>query len=196
MAIQPMLGYVRELLARVLQPGDVAIDGTVGKGQDTLFLAEQVGADGQVFGFDIQASALELARQRLAAAGLTERVTYFQESHARMKELVPQDVHGRVKAITFNLGYLPGGDLTIVTTEASTLPALQAALDLLMVGGVLTVMLYAGHAEGKVESQVVQEWASGLDTSEAHVLSYRFLNQRNDPPVLLAIEKRKGKSRP
>ncbi|MBL0386761.1 methyltransferase domain-containing protein [Tumebacillus sp. ITR2] len=186
MVIKPMLAYVRTLLTEVLNEGDVAVDATVGNGHDTLFLAQLVGESGRVYGFDIQAEALASARARLEEAGVAERAAFFLESHAEMREFVPAGV----KAVTFNLGYLPGGDLSVVTTEASTVPALQAALDLLVPGGILSVMLYAGHDEGKVESEAVLDWAHHLHKKEAHVLMYRFWNQKNSPPILLAIEKR------
>jgi 16S rRNA C1402 N4-methylase RsmH len=186
MLIKPLLAYVRELMSSVLQEGDAAVDGTVGNGNDTLFLARLVGASGTVYGFDIQAAALEAARTRLAEDGVADRVTLLQTSHADMRDHVPQGI----KAATFNLGYLPGGDRSIVTTEQSTLPALQAALDLLAPGGVLAVMLYSGHAEGERETEAVLQWAHQLDSKQAHVLMYRFWDQKKSPPILLALEKR------
>lgn len=190
MIIRPMLRYVRELLSEVLQPGDLAIDATVGKGSDTLFLAERVGESGRVIGFDVQEAALEKARTRLVEAGLPGRVELKLESHAAMRDAVPLEWHGRVKAVTFNLGYLPGGDPEVVTVAESTLAALKAALELLATGGVMTVMLYSGHEQGKAETRAVLEWAEGVELERAHVLLYRFLNQQNDPPVLIALEKR------
>ncbi|KEO82842.1 class I SAM-dependent methyltransferase [Tumebacillus flagellatus] len=187
MVIKPMFSYVRALLAEVLREGDVAVDGTVGKGHDTLFLAQSVGDTGRVYGFDIQEEALAAARTRVEEAGVAERVVFFQESHERMREFVA----GPVQAAMFNLGYLPGGDPSVVTTTGSTLPALEAALELLAPGGILTIMLYRGHEEGEAESEAVLEWAHALDTRRCHVLLYRFWNQKNSPPLLLAIEKRR-----
>lgn len=189
MVIKPILAYVRTLLADVLQEGDLAVDGTVGNGHDTLFLAQAVGDSGRVYGFDIQEAALASARARLQEGQVAQRVTLLQESHAQLREFVPDGV----KAVTFNLGYLPGGDKSVVTMEESTLLALRAALDLLVPGGILSIVLYAGHDEGKLESEAVLNWAQQLDQKEAHVLMYRFWNQKNSPPLLLAIEKRAGK---
>ncbi|MFD2171811.1 class I SAM-dependent methyltransferase [Tumebacillus lipolyticus] len=190
MVIAPLLRYARELLSIALSPGDVAVDATVGNGHDTLFLAERVGPTGRVIGFDVQEMALERARERLADAGVLERVELRQMSHALMSDGVPEDWRGRVKAVMFNLGYLPGGDRAVVTESASTLAALQAGLDLLAPGGVMTVMIYSGHQAGKAESSAVLAWAESLEQTKVHVLLHRFLNQKNDPPVLLALEKR------
>ncbi|TCP55693.1 putative rRNA methylase [Tumebacillus sp. BK434] len=191
MIIRPMLRQVRELVAEALQPGGLAIDATVGKGSDTLFLAERAGESGRVIGFDVQEAALEKARARLAEAGVAERVELMLVSHAAMQNAVPADWHGRVRAVTFNLGYLPGGDPAVVTEAESTLAALDAGLELLAPDGVMTVMLYAGHEQGKAETQAVLRWAEEVELERAHVLLYRFLNQRNDPPVLVALEKRR-----
>ncbi|MDP3333279.1 MAG: methyltransferase domain-containing protein, partial [Methylococcaceae bacterium] len=59
-----LVNVAHELLAERLQPGDIAIDATVGNGYDTLFLAEQVGETGKVFGFDIQHAALQEAQEK------------------------------------------------------------------------------------------------------------------------------------
>jgi len=191
MVLSPLLAYVREVLTRVLQPGDRAVDGTVGNGHDTQFLATVVGPTGQVVGFDVQAAALASAQERLAAAGVAERCTLVLASHAEMQVHVPADWRGTVRAVTFNLGYLPGGDKAVVTTAQSTLPALQAALDLLAPGGVMTVALYVGHPGGAAEADAVLQWAQSVPQETAHVLQYRFLNQINHPPMLLAFEKRR-----
>lgn len=190
MVLRPLLGYARDLLSSVLQPGDVAVDGTVGNGIDTLFLAEQVGADGRVFGFDIQEQALLNARQRLSEGGVSERVELVLESHAKMRECLPEEWHGKVKAVTFNLGYLPGGDESVVTQESSTVAALQAGLELMAPGGVMTVMVYVGHPEGKDEASAVMQWAEALERKDADVLLYRFLNRKSEPPVLVVVEKK------
>jgi SAM-dependent methyltransferase len=190
LVIRPLLRFVRELLTSALLPGDIAVDATVGNGHDTLFLAERVGESGRVFGFDVQEAALLQAKRRLGDAGVLERVELMLLSHARMREAVPLELHGRVKAVTFNLGYLPGGDKSVVTKTESTIEALCAALEILAPGGVVTAMLYSGHPQGKEESRAVLGWAEQLDQSKVHVLLYRFLNQKNDPPVLVALEKR------
>lgn len=193
LTLKPLLGYGKEILSKVLEPGDIAVDATVGNGHDTLFLATCVGADGQVYGFDVQEEALASAKARLGEAGVLERVTLWQAGHEQMGERLAMH-RGQVKAVTFNLGYLPGGDKERVTVTSTTLPALEAALDLLAPGGLVTAMLYSGHPQGKEEAQAVLEWAKGLDQKRAHVLLYQFWNQKNDPPVLLAIEKRNSPS--
>jgi len=186
-AMYAVLDFAHHLTTRALEAGAVAVDATVGNGHDTLHLAEAVGADGRVYGFDIQPLALKRTQQRLATAGVAERVFLHEASHATLAGTLPAEVHGHVGAVMFNLGYLPGGDHSITTTPDTTVRALQQALTLLHAGGVVTVVLYTGHPGGAAEARAVTDWAAALDQEAVQVLSYRFLNQVHAPPALLAL---------
>lgn len=186
-AMYSVLDFAHHLTVSALDPAGVAIDATVGNGHDTLHLANAVGPGGRVYGFDIQWRAIRRTRRRLAAAGVGERVVLHHASHADMLHHLPPEIRRRVGAVMFNLGYLPGGDHAITTTPEATLEALQQALPLLRTGGLVTVVLYTGHPGGAGEAQAVTDWAAGLDQATVHVLSYRFINQMNAPPQLLAL---------
>ena len=54
-----LVNIAHDLIRDILRPGDIAIDATIGNGHDTVFLVEQVGSSGRVFGFDIQQSAID-----------------------------------------------------------------------------------------------------------------------------------------
>lgn len=190
MVFDDVLGFAKELTTRVLSPGSIAIDATVGNGHDTLFLARTVGSEGQVFGFDVQPQAIDRTRARLAEAEVLDRVTLIQSGHEQMDRHLPSAAQKRVGAVMFNLGYLPGSDKSTITTPDTTLPALNHALRCLKPGGIITVVQYVGHPGGKEEAQAVDTWAETLDPQQGQVLSYRFVNQRNDPPRLLAIERK------
>lgn len=191
MGFVSILGKAHRLVAERLASGEPAVDATVGGGADTLFLAKQTGPGGIVFGFDIQLEAIERAKARLEAeTGPVARVEWLHRSHAEMRAAVPAEQHGKIAAVMFNLGYLPGGDHRIVTRPETTLAALEAALHLLRPGGIITAVLYSGHAGGKEEADAVLAWAAALPQNECQVLHYRFLNQRNHPPELVAVEKR------
>lgn len=143
-------------VAAVLGPGDWAVDATLGNGHDCLLLAEQVGPGGRVFGFDVQAEALHRSQQRLDLAGLAARVTLIRAGHERMVELLPERSRGRIAAVMFNLGYLPGGDKRIVTRAATSLTAVEQALGLVRPGGLVSVLVYVGHPGGAGELQALQ----------------------------------------
>ena len=188
------MGYAHQLVKERLHPGDRAIDATVGNGNDTLFLAEQAGRQGLVYGFDIQQGALDRTRERFTRSGRSmDNVQLILDSHARMAEHIAPVDHGRIAAAMFNLGYLPGADTSIITTAASTIPALNAALALLRPRGILTIVLYPGHEGGNAEASAVEAWASELPQTSAQVLCYKLLNKHARAPYLLAIEKTQAK---
>lgn len=87
-----------------------------------------------------------------------------------------------------NLGYLPGGDQTLITLPETTLTALQQSLDLLVVGGRLAVTVYPSHAGGAEEAQVVDVFFGNLCRDLWQVLLLRAYN-RSDAPYLLVAER-------
>lgn len=181
-----ILPFAHDLLRRALQAGDCALDATAGNGHDTLLLAQCVGAHGHVYAFDVQARALAATQARLQQAGLLDRTTLIADSHAHLQ----QHVAVGLKAAVFNLGYLPGSDKTVVTQPTSTVSALEQALDLLLPGGVLVVVIYHGHSGGAAEQQAVEQWCTTLDAQRALAVRYQLVNQGGQPPYVLALEKR------
>ena len=172
-------------MAQVLRPGDLAVDATMGNGHDTERLAELVGPEGRVIAFDIQAQAVESTRARLEAAGLLDRVTLVQDSHANMAAHVSQPP----RLIAFNLGFLPGGDKQVTTLLDSTLTAVRAAMALLQPGGMLLVCCYPGHAEGQRELDALRDFFAAVPPQAFNILEHRFLNAGLGAPVCFAAEK-------
>jgi len=152
----------REAVREVLRPGDLAVDATVGNGHDTLLLARLVAPDGQVIGFDVQRRAIEQTRARLAEAGLEARVALLHCGHEHMSTRVPPSWADAVGAVMFNLGYLPGSDKTLVTGAATTVAALDQATRLLRVGGIISILVYRGHAGAHSEATAVSDWMGSL----------------------------------
>jgi ubiquinone/menaquinone biosynthesis C-methylase UbiE len=189
MHLLPALAVSHRLIRQAVKPGDVAVDATVGNGHDTCLLAELVGPNGQVFGFDIQPLALSRAAERLREKRLADRVQLCLAGHERLREHIPDEHHGAVRAVMFNLGYLPGSDKTVKTKAETTILALQASLDVLAPGGIISVVIYSGHPEGKTEQEALYQWASQLDQRTVQVAVYQFLNQTGNPPSLMALEK-------
>ncbi len=172
-------------VAEILRDGDMAVDATAGKGRDTLFLARLVGPRGRVYAFDIQQEALEGTAALLAQNHMVKRVTLISAGH----ETMASHVEGPVAAVMFNLGYLPGGDRSIVTRPESTLRGLAAALQLLRPGGLVSLVLYPGHAQGQKEKTELLNYCSGLNSSGFGVMHTRLLNRGEVPPELLMVIK-------
>jgi tRNA G37 N-methylase Trm5 len=182
--IQRPLTMARTIIASRVSDGAQVIDATAGNGHDTLFLARLVGDRGRVFSFDIQQEAIQQTRQRLEAENILDRVSLIQHGHEQMNLFV----HEPVAAVMFNLGYLPRGDHFVVTRPESTVGALEASLKILCRGGIITVVLYTGHIGGREEHDAVLKFCQKLNQKDYTVLSYKIINQINDPPVLLVIE--------
>ncbi|MBA4602281.1 class I SAM-dependent methyltransferase [Thermoactinomyces sp. AMNI-1] len=189
MILPSILQSAHQWAAKVLVPGGIAIDATVGNGHDTLFLAQQTGPDGQVFGFDIQKQAIDNTYKRLVHNNQHHQVKLFHCSHHQMQEKLPEQLGGNVHVVMFNLGYLPRGNHQLVTKPDTTLKALEAAIYYLMPGGLCTVALYTGHPGGQTESDQVIRWASSLPSRHYQVMWQQFVN-RHQAPSLLIIEKR------
>jgi len=173
------------LVKQRLQPGDRAVDATVGNGHDTLFLASCVGATGRVDGFDIQEAAIANAREQI---GDSPPVSFHLCGHEEMETVVTPGV----KVVMFNLGYFPSGDKTVITRPDTTLPALAASLNLLAIGGLLTIVVYPGHPGGNDEALQVGKWVTALDPDLFRAVHYGPAGSSapSPSPYLIAIERR------
>lgn len=175
-----------KIVAANLPAGGTAIDATVGNGYDTVFLAERVGKEGLVYGFDIQQTALESARTRLEQAGLLARVNLKQAGHETMLDHLGDNPQNKINTVMFNLGYLPGQDKTVITRTNTTLEGLNAAVQLISTDGLITVIAYPGHEGGKPEMMAIIDWFQQL--GKLFVVDTIYLDDRS--PRLFAITKR------
>lgn len=182
--MQLILDFAKELMLSHLKEDGIYVDFTMGNGHDTLFLAQQH-PKGMVYAFDIQEQALSHTKALLAEHGITSGVTLILDSH----EQFPHYITAPIDIGIFNLGYLPGADKTVTTQTQTTLQALEAALAALSETGILILVLYPGHPEGKRESEAVEAFCRALSGSNYNVIKYDFINKQN-PPYLLAVEKR------
>ena len=79
-------------------------------------------------GFDIQKQALEHTKERLKRDNCPENYQLLLESHENMDVYAEEET---VSCITFNLGYLPGGDHSVATRADSSKRAVESGLKLL-----------------------------------------------------------------
>jgi Putative rRNA methylase. len=89
----------------------------------------------------------------------------------------------------FNLGYLPGGDKSIITLTDSTLTALTAAARLLAVNGIITLLAYPGHLGGDMETDQVEHWCKQLDSEQFAVETLYSAEPKDTAPRLFVIYK-------
>ena len=167
-----------------VKEGSVVADFTMGNGHDTLFLSKTVGENGKVYAFDIQEAAVESTAKLLKEEGAPVNYTLICASHHRAKEFINEPT----SAGMFNLGWLPGGDKSITTLRETTLPAIEAAIELLEKGGGILIAVYPGHAEGKAEGELIEETLSKLDRKKICVSKFCIINSPTSPFFFL-IEK-------
>ena len=113
-------------------------------GYDFIILARTVAS---VAASSALVASLDNTAQRLEAAGLAARAELIFDGHQNMAAHVPCGV----RAVMFNLGWLPGAQHIVTTKTSTTLEAVRAAAELLMPGGVMTICVYPGHEEGRCE---------------------------------------------
>lgn len=178
----------------IVQKGDTVVDATCGNGNDTLALLKMVAdetARGRVYGMDIQDSAIESTSSFLKMSVDDDHqqglVKLFPICHSRMEEIVPKDAP--VRLVAFNLGYLPGGDKTVITVPRTTELALQAASRILSSGGLISVLVYIGHPGGRDELDVVESFASNLPVDTWATCKLQMVN-RPIAPVLILLNKK------
>lgn len=180
--LQRILPAAKSFIEEIVNPGDVTVDATCGNGHDTLFLSDLV-PDGHVYSFDIQSEALNNARTTIN----NDNVSFINDGH----ENISRYVKDPVKAGIFNLGYLPGGDKSITTMYETTIAAINNLFTLLTIGGRIVIVVYHGHDSGKIERDALLQSLASWPQDAAQVLQYQYINQKNNAPFLLIIEKLK-----
>jgi len=182
------LGHL--LWKNLVKPGDLAVDATCGNGSDTIFLAELVlkGTQGSVIAIDIQNKAIENTKARLLQE-LTPitipQIEFICNCHSQLANILGKR---KPKLIVYNLGYLPGYDKSIKTTQETTLQSIQAGLECLDEHGAISITCYPGHAEGAVEEETLINFSKQLDPRKWRTLFCRFTN-RTLAPSLILIQK-------
>lgn len=166
--------------------GDICIDATAGNGNDTQVLCELVGETGKVFAFDIQEQAVENTKLRLVKAGLSERAEVVLESHVKMGKFAEE---GTVSCITFNFGYLPGGDHNLATKKDTSIEAIYEGLRILKKGGMMSLCIYSGGDSGFEEKDAILNELKKLDGKKYLVIASEYYNRPNNPPIPVLIIK-------
>jgi len=186
--VKGILDYAHDLLEESLLPGELAVDATCGNGYDTLFLAHLVRNSGKVIAFDVQEQAIK-ATEEVLKENNRSNVTLIQNSHEFISDYL-QDGE-KIGGAIFNLGYLPGSDKKVITKSSSTIKALERMLDRLKKKGLIVLVVYHGHEGGREEKDSILQFVTQLEQKKYNVLQHGFINQQNDPPFIIAIEKRR-----
>mgnify|MGYP000009519585 FL=1 len=178
--------YMQHFIRQQVMPGDICIDATMGNGNDTALLSQLAGKRGRVLAFDIQKQALEHTKERLKRDNCPENYQLLLESHENMDVYAEEET---VSCITFNLGYLPGGDHSVATRADSSIRAVESGLKLLKKGGLMTLYIYSGGDTGYQERDEMLAFIRQLDPHKYLVILSEYANRPNDPPIPVLIIK-------
>lgn len=179
-----VLDLAHQFLRANVSAGDLCIDATCGRGNDTKLLCELTGAEGRVIGFDVQQDAIDSAAALLAENGLHAEL--HLDSHANMEQYAEA---GTVSCIVFNFGWLPRGSHEIFTHAESSIAALNAGLRLLKPGGWLVLCIYYGGVNGFSERDALNEYLAALESRYYTVLQCSFPNRTGCPPYTVFVKK-------
>lgn len=169
-----------------VKPGDFCIDATAGKGNDTAFLCELVGATGRVLAFDILEDAVQSTRFFLIERGLDSIGFVRLDSHSHMDQYTQPET---VDCIVFNFGYFPGGDRSMFTLAETSVEAIMKGLTLLKPDGIMCLSVYYGGLNGVTERDAILACLKALDPKAYTVIVCEFLNRQGNPAFPVYIKK-------
>ncbi|MGL5675747.1 MAG: tRNA (mnm(5)s(2)U34)-methyltransferase [Cellulosilyticaceae bacterium] len=161
----------------------IAVDGTLGNGFDLEFLNAQKKIH-TIYGFDIQEEAVAICSGKIKES--TKNIRLIQDSH----DLVDVYIQEPIDIAMFNLGYLPGGDKSIVTQVHSSLSAIEKTISQLADEGMMVVMTYPGHPEGEKEHQAIKDYLQSLHKKELSILEIGVQNVKKPCPHAFLIIKK------
>lgn len=190
-ALYRPLIFVRHLIEKHVKKGQTIVDATIGNGHDTLLLASRLQNTGMLYGFDIQQQALQITTKKLTLQNYTQ-YKLFHQSHTTLYPTLKQRIHS-IDFTIFNLGYLPHGhDLTRTTTTQSTYSAIIQALTLTRKNGIVVLVAYSGHPQGKKERDFLYRLFQRNQTPHLFYIShYQQLNSITQAPEVFVIEKKR-----
>ena len=154
------------------------IDATCGMGNDSLFMASLLNNNGKLICYDIQDIAINTTRNLLESNDFFN-VVYHLQSHENFNE-------NEANLIIYNLGYLPTTDKKITTNVESTINSIKNAIKITSSKEdyLIIIVVYPGHAEGKIESDTVDDFVYNLPSKNFLVSKYMNYNRPSSPYII------------
>ncbi len=159
---------------------NIAVDATLGNGKDTILLSER---SNKVYAFDVQKEAIDKCRSLLKDLN---NVILINDGH----ENIAKYVNEKIDIVVFNLGYLPGGDKSIVTKSDTTLKCVEESMKLLDMGAKILITSYSAHLGGKEEQNELIDFINKVDQKLFNTFLFTHENGTNEPAKLIIIEKK------
>lgn len=181
-----VLKIVNDFINTSIGLDSIVVDCTLGNGNDSVALLKRIGSSGRLYGFDIQEDAINATRDYIIKENLEDKnYKLYNSGH----ENIDKYINENVDFIIYNLGYLPGSDKSVTTTYTTTIESIKKGIKLLKGNGVMMIVVYHGHEEGKKEKIELEDFVNKLNQKEVNALKIEYKNQANNPPFLYIIEK-------
>lgn len=184
---------VKLLMDKTIKVNDLCLDLTLGDGHDSLYMYS-LGA--RVLSFDIQKEAIEsstiLFKNNNIDVNNDENIKLILDSHENLDNYLTDNEkdNKQIKFATFNLGYLPSGDKSIITKKESTIVAIDKVLKYLSKDGVLSIIAYYDHDGGAEEKDAVDSYLKNLDDNIYEVVKLDKYNNTKNVPISYFIYKK------
>ncbi len=159
----------------------VALDATVGNGNDLRFLCEISSPDSTIIGVDVQSIAIERCQKLLEEQHCEARVKLVLRSHDEIDSICRAEGIMNLDVVMYNLGYLPGTDKKLRTQAQTSIASLEQAIGLLSTNGIITICCYVAHEGGLEERNAIQKWMSELDPKKLRVMQYKSYESAHTP---------------
>lgn len=157
-----------------VQAGDGVIDATCGNGHDSAFLATL--NPGKLICMDIQKEAIEATKLQVPHA------EFILGCHSKLPKCP------NLKLVTYNLGYLPGGDKSLTTKLKTSRKSIHEALDSLLARGMVSITFYPGHNEGLIELNALLPELMQLDPKSFKISHHRWPTRPFSPELLIILK--------
>ncbi|UUX34385.1 tRNA (mnm(5)s(2)U34)-methyltransferase [Fundicoccus culcitae] len=188
--MQNAINYSHTMLNELIEqfPNGLFIDATLGNGNDAIHILKHPKFTGTLLAFDIQPQALQTSQTKITQLNIAaHRYQLIGDSHANVDQYLAIDAS--LQGAIFNLGYLPKGNHQITTQADSTIQALEKMQGYLVKNGKIILVVYPGHQAGQIEKVRLLEELSQWPQETFQILQYQFINQINNPPFVIIIEK-------
>ena len=161
----------------------ICIDMTCGKAYDSKFILENLNPK-ILYAFDIQEESRIFSLETLG--NFPDNFKFILDNHKNVDKYVGE----KIDLAIYNLGYLPKADKNITTNYVDVIESLKKLISLMKESSTIILTLYPGHPSGLLESEYIEKYLKLLDQKTYSIISYRFLNQKNNPPYVISIQKK------
>ncbi|MDO5724690.1 MAG: class I SAM-dependent methyltransferase [Tissierellia bacterium] len=169
-----------------IKPSSKVLDLTLGNGKDALNLVNAIGDDGTFYGFDIQNEAIEKSRKLLESSKSKPKIILINECHSKVRDIITENIDFAI----MNLGFMPGGDKTIITKPKTTIKCIECVLKLMSAGAFFVISSYIGHDGGDIEQKEIDILLKNINQKDFNIIKFTFHNQKNSPAIFYSIERK------